>query len=162
MDRKLKRPDVPLAELQEHHAGSTTHVERKQKLTAEIIAAGLLKAKRVGPSKYIASCPAHDDRTPSLSIKESHTGKILVHCFAGCSQDEVISALRNLGLWSKPSLVRLDYLHRLSVKEKVRFEQLLLATATTQARDGWVHTEFDRARIRRAIEFLEKHGIARG
>ncbi len=155
-------PDDPVTELQERHTGSAMQVEGKQKLTAEIIAAGLLKAKRVGASKYVACCPAHDDRTPSLSIKESRTGQALVHCFAGCSQDEVISALRNLGLWAKPSPVRIDYLRHQSIKEKIRFEQLLLATATAEAREGRVHTEFERARIRRAIEFIEKHGAARG
>jgi len=46
----------------------------------------------------MAKCPAHDDRGPSLSICE-RAGKVLVHCHAGCSQLEVIEALRALGLW---------------------------------------------------------------
>jgi putative DNA primase/helicase len=47
---------------------------------------------------WVARCPAHDDRTPSLSISE-HAGRILVRCFAGCSQTAVITALRERGLW---------------------------------------------------------------
>jgi len=43
-------------------------------------------------------CPAHDDISPSLSITE-RDGKVLVHCFSGCSQEKVIQALRKLGLW---------------------------------------------------------------
>ncbi len=43
-------------------------------------------------------CPAHSDRTPSFSVKESG-GKVLVHCFAGCSQTRVIEALKRRGLW---------------------------------------------------------------
>lgn len=43
-------------------------------------------------------CPAHDDATPSLSVTDMD-GKILVKCFAGCEQQEVIVALRERGLW---------------------------------------------------------------
>ena len=46
----------------------------------------------------MARCPAHLDRTPSLSIK-NEKGKVLVHCHAGCSQQKVLAALRKLGLW---------------------------------------------------------------
>lgn len=42
-------------------------------------------------------CPAHDDRTPSLSI--GLTGNaILFHCFAGCSSDEVLDGLKRRGI----------------------------------------------------------------
>lgn len=61
----------------------------------EITAA--LHAKRTGTG-WVACCPAHDDHTPSLTIRESN-GKILVRCHAGCTQAEVIDALRLRGLW---------------------------------------------------------------
>ena len=56
-----------------------------------------LHAKKTG-NRWIACCPAHEDRTPSLSISERN-GKVLVRCHAGCDQREVIDALRNRGLW---------------------------------------------------------------
>jgi putative DNA primase/helicase len=56
-----------------------------------------LGAKRHG-RRWLASCPSHNDRNPSLSIVEQD-GKVLVKCWAGCSQDEVISALKARGLW---------------------------------------------------------------
>jgi hypothetical protein len=38
-------------------------------------------------------CPAHDDRnSPSLSVK-AHNGRLLLHCFAGCSTDEIVSEM---------------------------------------------------------------------
>jgi len=52
---------------------------------------------------FIACCPAHDDKHPSLSISESDSGKVLVKCFAGCSQEAVISALRDRGIWPQPN-----------------------------------------------------------
>jgi hypothetical protein len=42
---------------------------------------------------WIARCPAHDDRTPSLSIAEGNDGRVLLKCFGGCSTDSVVSAL---------------------------------------------------------------------
>ena len=49
------------------------------------------KAKRSGEG-YIDICPAHDDKNPSLSITETKGGKLLLHCFSGCSFDEIIAA----------------------------------------------------------------------
>jgi hypothetical protein len=68
-----------------------------------------LDGKRSGDG-WRALCPAHDDTiTPSLSIKECDDGTILVHCFAGCKQEQVIDALRDLGLWDQStSSVRRD------------------------------------------------------
>lgn len=48
---------------------------------------------------WSARCPAHDDRNPSLSIRDSANGGVLVKCFAGCSKNEVIASLEALGLW---------------------------------------------------------------
>ena len=50
------------------------------------------------PGEYMARCPAHDDSNPSLSLTVKGDGKILWHCFAGCSQEAVQEAL---GLGSK-------------------------------------------------------------
>ena len=42
-------------------------------------------------------CPAHEDRNPSLSVKQRN-GRVLVHCHAGCPQDAVLDALAAQGL----------------------------------------------------------------
>jgi hypothetical protein len=60
------------------------------------------KFKSVGKDRYVACCPAHDDKSPSLSLTDVG-GKVLFYCFAGCSQAEVIDALRARGLWHKPA-----------------------------------------------------------
>ena len=59
-------------------------------MTAEAIARALT-ARRSG-SCWMAKCPAHDDRTPSLSIQEVD-GTILLHCFAGCETVNVLAAI---------------------------------------------------------------------
>ncbi len=49
---------------------------------------------------WMARCPAHDDRTPSLAVRQAEHGKVLVRCHAGCDQERVIAALRRQGLWA--------------------------------------------------------------
>lgn len=48
-------------------------------------------------SKGMCCCPAHADRTPSLSITLGKRA-ILVHCFAGCTNEAVIQAMARLGV----------------------------------------------------------------
>lgn len=42
---------------------------------------------------YIACCPAHKDKSPSMNITEADDGKVLIHCFAGCRPSEICGAL---------------------------------------------------------------------
>jgi hypothetical protein len=43
-------------------------------------------------------CPAHDDRTPSLSLSLGEGGRLLWHCFAGCDQAAVLDGLKSAGV----------------------------------------------------------------
>ena len=45
-----------------------------------------------------ARCPAHDDRSPSLSLRDGRDGRLLAYCHAGCDWRAVADALRGLGL----------------------------------------------------------------
>ena len=40
-----------------------------------------------------ARCPAHEDKSPSLAIKETGDGVVLLRCFAGCGAHEIVSAV---------------------------------------------------------------------
>jgi hypothetical protein len=70
-------------------------------MTAESIARELHGRK--SGAGWVCRCPAHEDHSPSLSIRET-AGKLLVHCHAGCYQENVIEALRLLGLWPESNL----------------------------------------------------------
>ena len=50
------------------------------------------KVKAVGQNKWIALCPVHGDKSPSLSIRLAED-RILIHCFAGCTAEEVTKAV---------------------------------------------------------------------
>jgi putative DNA primase/helicase len=49
------------------------------------------------------------DRDPSLAITNARNGRVLVHCHAGCDQQDVFAALRACGVWEgKHTPVRLS------------------------------------------------------
>ncbi len=51
------------------------------------------RVKKTGPDRWIARCPAHDDKRPSLSIREADDGKVLLRCWSGCGAGDVVDAL---------------------------------------------------------------------
>jgi hypothetical protein len=67
------------------------------------------KFHRMRPSRngYVALCPAHQDKNPSLSITERN-GRILLNCFAGCSLEAICDAvgIEVRDLFNEPHLAR--------------------------------------------------------
>lgn len=53
----------------------------------------LEKVKKNGQNKWLACCPAHADKSPSLAIKELDDGRLLIHCFGGCSVSEIVASV---------------------------------------------------------------------
>lgn len=51
----------------------------------------LNKVRKIGNDRYLACCCAHEDKTPSLAITVKD-GRILLHCFSGCTPDSIVSA----------------------------------------------------------------------
>jgi hypothetical protein len=49
--------------------------------------------RKTGAGRWIARCPAHDDKSPSLAIRELDDGRTLVHCFSGCAAADVLNAV---------------------------------------------------------------------
>ncbi len=62
-----------------------------------------LEGVRKSGAGWTAKCPAHEDRSPSLSIREGERGAVL-HCFAGCPTQAVVDALglRMSDLFNEP------------------------------------------------------------
>lgn len=93
-----------------------------------------LGARRCGNS-WVARCPAHLDRSPSLSIAEGNDGRVLVKCFAGCPTQAVLEAL-NLG-WRDlfPSHTpRLEITHQQESRERAEEVALMVWDAMTATR----------------------------
>lgn len=53
----------------------------------------LSKVKQTGRENWIACCPSHEDKSPSLTLRECDDGRVLLHCFAGCSVGDILGAV---------------------------------------------------------------------
>lgn len=66
--------------------------------------ASMLRARKCH-GYWIARCVAHEDRAPSLSIRERE-GKVVLHCFAGCRAVDILRVLnltwKDLGYGGDP------------------------------------------------------------
>src|SRR5262252_7763571 len=61
-------------------------------MRADALLSRLQGCRRIGVDRGIAKCPAHDDRHPSLSIRELDGEKVLIKCWSGCSASDVLAA----------------------------------------------------------------------
>lgn len=62
-------------------------------MSASDLVARLQKSRESSPGHWIACCPAHPDKHPSLAVKEADDGRVLVHCFAGCAVGDILAAV---------------------------------------------------------------------
>lgn len=102
------------------------------------------KVKPNGASKWLACCPAHDDKNPSLSIKEADNGTVLLKCWAGCSAAEITGAvgleLRDLFAGDKPRSNQPSRAAR-------QFEAMVITVAVEQMRLGKQLSAEDQERL---------------
>lgn len=50
------------------------------------------RVRRIGPSRWMVQCAGHDDNGPSLQVKVGNTQPLMLHCYAGCPNDQVLAA----------------------------------------------------------------------
>ena len=55
--------------------------------------ARLEAVRQTTTGKWLARCPAHADHDPSLSIRLTDDGVVLLHCFAGCEVSAILGAV---------------------------------------------------------------------
>jgi putative DNA primase/helicase len=129
-------------------------------MTADFIARAL-KARRSG-SCWMAKCPAHDDHNPSLSIREAD-GKVLLHCHAGCTQGDVIDALKACGVWqperteNQRIVATYDYTdeHGNLLYQVVRYQPKDFKQRRPDGRGGWIWRKGERQVLYRLPEVIE-------
>lgn len=130
------------------------------------LVARLEKSKRTSRDSWIACCPAHNDRTPSLTIRALDDGRILIHCFSGCGAADVMAAigLETADLFPEP-LGNLDRVRQpfspADVLRALRHEAAIVALASADLAEGkpvdrqraWLASE----RIADACEYIHNH-----
>lgn len=62
-------------------------------MSADRLLSRLERVRQVAPRRWIASCPAHEDRSPSMSIRELDDGRLLLHDHGGCDAQSVLDAV---------------------------------------------------------------------
>ena len=121
----------------------------------------LSKVKSTGRNTWLACCPAHDDRTASLGVKEMPDGRILINCFAGCSANDILAAVglsfddivpKRLGDFKPVSKPFNPY----AVLKSISNETLLVALAALELGNGKTLPLEDRDRLMIAAERLRK------
>lgn len=62
-------------------------------MNLDAILSRLHKVRKTGPQNWLACCPAHDDRNPSMTLRDAGDGRVLANCHAGCTFDEIVGAV---------------------------------------------------------------------
>jgi len=110
-------------------------------MSVEIILSRLEGVQDRGHGQWYARCPAHDDRSPSLSVKQSDNGAVLIHCFAGCAPSEVLAAvgMEFSDLYPEklePRKGQRPYWNPRDLLVVIRHEALVVACAAEQIANG--------------------------
>jgi len=98
----------------------------------DIILSRLARVRPCGDG-YVALCPAHEDGSPSLSIRDTGD-KVLLHCHAGCETADILAAI---GLeWSDVFAEEQRRERCLTAGARRSIARSLLYDATFVAQDG--------------------------
>lgn len=129
-------------------------------MSADILLQHLQKVKRTKPGNWLASCPSHQDKTASLSVRELDDGRTLIHCFAGCSVEEVLGAagLTFDALYPEKAIQHGKPVRRpfsaADVLKIVQFETRLVYLCALDVGNGKKLTESENARLDLAAKRL--------
>lgn len=117
---------------------------------------------------WTACCPAHDDKGPSLAVRELPDGRVLVHCFAGCETESVLGSVgmdmtdlfppeekrRQYTDHGKPSVKPAFYASDLM--RVIAFEALVVQIVAFDIASGKRPSEEDRQRLMVAYQRIDE------
>jgi len=121
----------------------------------------LEKVKHTGNGKWLACCPAHNDKNPSLAIKLTEDGKILIHCFAGCEVNDIVSSIGltladlmpDNPVYKKGS--KPPQFNKYELFDRLVFESIILCLAIRQLINKEALTPDDQARVLKAEQTID-------
>lgn len=130
----------------------------------EVLLGRLLKVRGKRNNTWTACCPAHGDTNPSLAIKVTDDGRVLIHCFAGCSVEEVVGAVglalpdlypdEPLKEQTSPAIKPVFFASDLL--RIVHFEALIVLITALDIDKGRMPSEETRRRVRVAYERIDE------
>ena len=112
--------------------------------------------RETGGGQYSCRCPAHEDKSNSLGIKQGDGERIMMNCFAGCQTEDVLGAV---GLTFKDILPSNDYNKQVkekgfnpySVLKMIRDEVLIIGLASVDIKKGKALSNKEHDRLLKAI-----------
>lgn len=131
-------------------------------MTIDVLLSRVQKARATGRNSWIACCPGHEDKTPSMAIRVADDGRILIHCFAGCSINSILGAvgLELENLFPQPLYHRAKSIKRpvyaTDALAAIRQEAQIVALAAFDLRKGEPLSEGDMTRLTTAMERINE------
>jgi hypothetical protein len=135
-------------------------------MDVNILLSRLSGCRPMGRDRWQARCPSHDDKTPSMTIRAMDDGRLLIHCFAGCSALDIVESvgLSMTDLFPEPlgdfKPVRAPF-SATDVLRTMKTEALVLAIAASDMADGKALAQVDvdrvalsAGRIADAVEYI--------
>ena len=123
-------------------------------MSAAALLSRLDGVKKTGAGRWLARCSAHADKHPSLAIRELDDGRVLVHDFAGCAVESVLSAvgLTFADLHPPRAIAHVCKPERrpfpaVDVLRAIGFETSIVSIAAAHLTRGEPLTEHDRTRL---------------
>ena len=112
--------------------------------------------RETGGGQYSCRCPAYEDKSNSLGIKQGDGDRIMMNCFAGCQTQDILSAV---GLTFKDILPTNDYnkevkekgFNPYSVLKMIRDEVLIIGLASADIKKGKALNDKEHDRLLKAI-----------
>ena len=130
-------------------------------MSLEALLSRLHKVKGKGGS-FVACCPAHPDKSPSLAIRQADE-RILLHCFAGCSVPDIVGAIgMEMGdlfqeeqKWHRQKPIKRTF-YATDLMKIIDREALIVVVAAIDMAGGKKLNETDSDRLRVAAQRMEE------
>jgi hypothetical protein len=130
-------------------------------MSIDLILSRLEKVKTTSRNSWMACCPSHDDRSPSLALRLEEDGRILLNCFAQGPKENILDALgvefsdlfpQPLGNF--PSVKRSFYPG--DVLKAIRFEAQIVLMAAYALRTEKPLPDMEMRRLEMAMERINE------
>jgi hypothetical protein len=138
-------------------------------MAVDTILSRLEGVRQTGAGRWIAKCPAHGDKNPSLAVRELDDGRVLLHCFSGCSAEEVLDAVGMTfsDLYPEKSDGHCRHPERRpwpasDVLRCISFDALVVANCAATMAGGVALSEADQIRLVLAAEHLQEAATLAG
>ena len=128
-------------------------------MSINTLLAHVKKVQKSGSGAWMCLCPSHDDTSRSLKITQAEEGKVLIHCFAGCSPAEILGAvgLRMEDLFDDPNFHHKESKPRIYPREVMKAmipELMLFLLASMTLKKGKALEPVDQERLQVSYDRL--------